>query len=198
MTMMRQRKIALIALQETKLTEKDKEIIEKENPGLALESNPNNSKAGTAFAINKDIVKWEKQEGRPWKHVTIEKGRISKIKLEWNDYKMTIINIYMPNTKTDKIETIKKLRNYLESDQQDNNLLLVGDFNFITDEQDRSPPHADDPGLTNERNKLEIDNDLVDGWRSSHMNDRQFTYAQANSLGRIDRMYAVRNMLKDC
>jgi len=80
--MMRQRKIALIALQETKLIEKDKEIIERENPGLAIENNPNDSKVGTTFAINKDIVKWEKQEDRPWKHVTIEKGRISKIKLE--------------------------------------------------------------------------------------------------------------------
>jgi len=65
MTMMRQRKIALIVLQETKLTEKDKEVIERENPGLAIESNPNDSKAGTAFIINKNIVKWEKQEDRP-------------------------------------------------------------------------------------------------------------------------------------
>jgi len=53
-TIIRQRKIAL---QETKLSDKDKEIIERKNPRLAIKSNPNESKAGTTFAINKDIVK---------------------------------------------------------------------------------------------------------------------------------------------
>jgi len=38
-TLMRQQKIAIVALQETKITEKDKGIIERENPGLAVESN---------------------------------------------------------------------------------------------------------------------------------------------------------------
>jgi len=61
---------------------------------------------------------------------------------------MTIVNVYMPNTKTDKVETIKKLKEYLESEQKENNLLIVGDFNLITDEQDCSPPHANNPGLT--------------------------------------------------
>jgi len=56
---MRLKKITVIALQETKLSEKDKETIEKENPGLALESNPNDRKAGTTFAINKDIIRWD-------------------------------------------------------------------------------------------------------------------------------------------
>jgi len=37
MTLMRHRRIAVIALQETKLSEKDIEIIEKENPGLTVE-----------------------------------------------------------------------------------------------------------------------------------------------------------------
>jgi len=41
MTLMRHNKIALLALQETKLSDKDKETIEKENPRLAIKSNPN-------------------------------------------------------------------------------------------------------------------------------------------------------------
>jgi len=54
---MRLKKITVIALQETKLSEKDKETIEKENPGLALESNPNDRRARTTFVINKDIIR---------------------------------------------------------------------------------------------------------------------------------------------
>jgi len=57
MTLIRQKGIAIMALQETKLSEKDIETIEKENPRLVIESNPNNRRAGTAFAINKDIIK---------------------------------------------------------------------------------------------------------------------------------------------
>jgi len=56
-TQMRHKRIAVIALQETKLSEKDTKVIERENPGLVIESNPSNRKAGTAFVINKDIVK---------------------------------------------------------------------------------------------------------------------------------------------
>ena len=62
---MRHKRIAVIVLQETKLSEKDTEMIEKENPGLAIESNLSNRKAGTAFVINKDIVKWDIEENKP-------------------------------------------------------------------------------------------------------------------------------------
>jgi len=55
--LIRQKGIAIMALQETKLSEKDTETIEKENPRLAIESNPNNRRAGITFTINKDIIK---------------------------------------------------------------------------------------------------------------------------------------------
>ena len=55
--LIRQKGIAIMALQETKLSEKDTETMEKENPRLAIESNPNDRRARTAFAINKDIIK---------------------------------------------------------------------------------------------------------------------------------------------
>jgi len=54
---MRHRRIAIIALQETKLSEKDTETIKKENLGLTIESNPNDRRARTVFVINKDIIK---------------------------------------------------------------------------------------------------------------------------------------------
>ena len=91
---MRLKKIIIIALQETKLSEKDKETIEKENPGLALESNPNDRKTRTTFAINKDIIKQDASVEKQQKHETIERGRISKLCLEQNDYTMTIYAQY--------------------------------------------------------------------------------------------------------
>jgi len=50
--------------------------------------------------------------------------------------------------RTNKAESIKKLKNHLESEQKKDNLLIIGDFNLIIDEQDRSLPYANDPGLT--------------------------------------------------
>jgi len=125
------------------MTEKNKEIIEKENPGI------DDSKAGTVFVINKNIIKWEKQGDKPWKHTIVERGKISMLKLEWNDYKMIIINVYIPNLKSNKAKIIEKLRDHLEAQLEESNLLVTGDFNFITDEQNRFPSHTDDSNLTN-------------------------------------------------
>jgi len=118
MIQMRHKRITVIALQETKLSEKDTKIIERENPGLAIESNPSNRKAGTAFVINKDIVKWDTEENKPWKHEIIEKGRIAKMQLEYNGYTLTIINVYMPNTRPEKAELIENLRTHLKNEQE--------------------------------------------------------------------------------
>ena len=65
MILMRHRRIAIIALQETKLSEKDTKTIKKENLGLTIESNPNDRRARTVFVINKDIIKWNTGEGKP-------------------------------------------------------------------------------------------------------------------------------------
>jgi len=78
MTLMRLKGIAMMALQETKLSDKDAETIGKENPRLVIESNSNDRKSGTAFIINKDIIKWNTAEDKPWKHEIIERGRMKK------------------------------------------------------------------------------------------------------------------------
>jgi len=148
--------------------------------------------------INKNIIKWEKQGDKPWKHTIVERDKISILKLEWNDCKMTIINVYIPNLKSNKAKIIKKLRDHLETQPEENNLLVIGDFNFITDEQNRFPSHADDSNLTNRWNELEIHNELVDGWRATHPNERQFTHAQVDNLERIDRIYITKTFLGSC
>jgi len=195
---MRHKRIAVIALQETKLSEKDTKIIEKENLELIIESNPSNRKAGTAFVINKDIVKWDTEENKPWKHEILEKGKIAKMQLEYSDYTLTIINVYMPNTQSEKAELIENLRTHLENKQERDNILIAGDFNLVTNEQDRLPPHLDDTRLVDSWTAIETKNDLIDGWRLIHENKRQFTYKQSNSLERIDRIYTTRYLLKNC
>ena len=120
------------------------------------------------------------------------------MQLEYDGYTLTIINIYMPNTQSEKAELIENLRTYLENEQEKDNILIAGDFNLVTDEQDRSPPHSDNTRLVDCWTAIETKNDLIDGWRLTHENERQFTYKQNNSLGRIDRIYTTRHLLKNC
>ena len=169
---MRHKRIIVIALQETKLSEKDTKIIERENPGLVIESNPSNRKAGTAFVINKDIIKWDIEENKPWKHKIIKKGKIAKMQLEYNSYTLTIINVYMSNTRPEKAKLIENLRTHLKNEQERNNILIAGDFNLVTNEQDRSPPYPDDPRLVDSWTAIKNKNDLIDRWQLTHENKR--------------------------
>jgi len=91
---------------------------------------------------------------------------------------------------------IENLRTYLKNKQERNNVLIARDFNLVTNEQNRLPPHPDDPRLVDSWTAIENRNDLIDRWRLTYENERQFTYSQNNSLGRIDRIYTTRNLLK--
>jgi len=44
----------------------------------------------------------------------VKRERISKLRLEWNNYTITIINVYMPNMRLNKAKTIEMLRTHLE------------------------------------------------------------------------------------
>jgi len=52
----------------------------------------------------------------------------------------------MPNTRLEKAKIIENLKAHLENEQEDSTL-ITRDFNPVTDKQDRSPPHSDDPKL---------------------------------------------------
>lgn len=72
---------------------------------------PNNRKARTIFVIDKDIIKQDTQGAKLWQHKIVKRGRISKLRLEQNNYTLTIINVYMLNTRLEKAKIIEILRN---------------------------------------------------------------------------------------
>jgi len=55
--------------------------------------------------------------------------------------------MYMPNKQPEKAKIIENLKTYLKNEQEKDNTLITEDFNLVTNEQDRSPPHPDDPKL---------------------------------------------------
>ena len=134
----------------------------KENPRITIISNNNDSKAGVAFIINNDNMK-ENAENKQ-NHKIIIKGRVSTIEIRKNKQDYTIINVYMPNDQKGKIETINKIKEHMKTIENQNNLIITGDFNFVTDALDRSPPHKDNNQISKSWTNIISEYKLVDGW----------------------------------
>jgi len=82
----------------------------------------------------------------------------------------------MPNDKKGKIKTISKIKEHIKTIGNPNNLIITGDFNFVTDTLDRSPPHKDNNQISENWTNLTNEYKLIDGWRESNKLERQFTY----------------------
>ena len=74
-------------------------------------------------------------------------------------------------------------------------LVILGDWNFVEDQIDRSPQHADDRGVMREMTKLKASLELTDGWRKANPHTRSFTWEgttgnnRRSIFSRIDRIY---------
>jgi ribonuclease HI len=190
-TLIRKNGIAILAVQETRLNEIEKDRIEKANPKILIESNSDSTaKEGVGFVLNKDMLK-----NKTWKHTPIIKGRASRLQIKWNeDDGLDIINIYAPNETKKKIEFLEQMQKELEKMEDLENPMLIGDFNFVEEDIDRFPVRQDDNKITTEMNKLIKKYQWIDGWRITHPNETDYTFNQkaTGSKSRIDRIYTTR------
>ena len=77
---------------------------------------------------------------------------------------LNMINIYAPNDPKEKEEFYIDLAKKLKQKKKETYCLL-GDFNCITEDIDRSPVHRDNENITEALNKLLLQNKLIDTWR---------------------------------
>lgn len=188
---MRINKIAIIAVQETKLNDNDINHIEKENPrSQILANNGVGRSAGVAFILNKDMTSTWKTET-----TTIIPGRAMSIQITYDKLDLTITNIYSPNDTHDKIAFYNEINNHLKETRINNEHIIMGDFNFVENAIDRIPMHMDDKDIIIAFNNIKTTSNLIDVWRNQNESEKQFTYTHNTygSLARIDRIYASRN-----
>jgi len=164
----------------------------KENPKIMIISNDGNSKAGVAFIINNDYIK-DKTENQ-WNYTVIIKGRVLTIQIKRNEQEYTIMNVYMPNRQKEKIKTINEIKEHIKKIENPNNLIITGDFNFVTDALDRLPPHKDNNRISKNWTNITNEYKLIDGWQKENKLERQFTYTQGKSLARLDRIYTTKEI----
>jgi exonuclease III len=169
---MRDRKISLLALQETHLTKSEEDSLnsvfhEKLHIVSSIDTTHPNAK-GVALVWNKmttnthGIVSHE-----------IVPGRALLATVPWHrEERMTILVVYAPNDPThirEFWETIKiELGNLPKPD------VILGDFNLVEDALDRLPPHLDPLSASEPLQDLKRSLKLTDGWRRENPDSISF------------------------
>ena len=193
----RENKIAVLALQETHLTA---ERIETLNNVFAstlhvqgsLDPMNQTGARGVAFVLNKRLIgdlEFTCQEITP--------GRAILLSLNWrNNQPLKILNIYAPNNPRENEGMWTSLRETWEATPNEKPAIMLGDFNLVESPVDRLPEHGDDRGATDALQALTRTGNMCDGWRRENPTERDYTFSQTStsSQSRIDRIYISREI----
>jgi ribonuclease HI/exonuclease III len=191
-TIMKQRKYAIVAIQETRINTEIATQLQKLHPSIVILNNGQfSSKQGVAFIINKKLFAGK---NNTWTHYPLIDNRASLLRINWRGEHHDIINIYSPNADTDKLAFIENLTNAITSITDLQNPILLGDWNCVEDSLDRQPPREDDHNVLIALDNLKHKLKLVDGWRLQHPTDLKYslTHVSNNTLARIDRIYVTK------
>ncbi|KAI0667434.1 Endonuclease/exonuclease/phosphatase, partial [Trametes maxima] len=191
---MREKKIAILVVQETHLNKERTEAINtlfENNIKVINSEDPEKPTAakGVAFVINKKIL-----PNTSPKVMEIVKGQVVLLEISWSEREsLKIMNIYGPNDTNENGTLWEKLEN--EHEGRIN--ILLGDFNIVEEAADRIPAREDGQRATKALESLKRKWGVADGWRMTNPGKRAFTFHQKNatSQSRLDRIY-IRNSLK--
>ena len=185
--------ISILALQETHIkTEYIEELNEKYRYLKFYGCSTSTSSRGIMFILSESAGTLNDTN-----YKSFECGRTGMLSLKYGDQTLNTVNIYMPNDKTYQRETLTNLRRALKNETgiKDSELIVLGDWNFVEDQVDRSPQHADDRGVNREMTKLKTVLDLSDRWRKANPSTRKYTWEGMSGherkkiFSRIDRIY---------
>ncbi|KAJ3999732.1 Endonuclease/exonuclease/phosphatase [Lentinula boryana] len=203
--LMKTRKLAILALQETHLTdERVQEINEHYNKKLHVFAshdldNPT-GKGGVAIVINRRQIVLDGP-----KVYSIVPGRAIMIQLTIHGKdRLNILVVYAPNVTSsngsenanfwNSIKTFfEEHRNITKPD------ILLGDCNMVeAGIIDRLPAHDDPDDACEALDDLKMSLHIRDGWRTTFPNMKSFTYMQSatGAQSRIDRIYMSDVMLE--
>ncbi|KAI0664178.1 Endonuclease/exonuclease/phosphatase [Cubamyces menziesii] len=192
--LVRENRIAILAVQETHLNRPRVDALDDLFGDLLViehspdPTNPTGAR-GVAFVLNKRMIKTPRYTVKE-----VVPGRAILLDLQWTDARnVRILNVYGPNVPADNSR--------FWTDLQDADLgridLLLGDFNIVKRRIDRIPLRADDPNAVAALTSLATHLSVHDGWRSTHGDDKAFTYMHGSttSQSRLDRIY-IRNAIR--
>ncbi|KAF5376294.1 hypothetical protein D9615_008538 [Tricholomella constricta] len=199
--LLRDKKIGILAVQETHLTEERRDELEKlfsKRMKIFISKDPDNptGRAGIAIVLNKEITNITGA-----KMTEIVPGRAIMIQTNWHKAeKITILAIYAPvlTRANENAEFWKTIKEFFIEHPRIKVDLLTGDFNVVEDMIDRLPVHNDPLEAVEELRELRNLLGLVDGWRTTHPTTKAYTFLQdaTASQSRLDRIYTSPEILQ--
>ena len=146
--LMREKGVVIMALQETHKTDKLASVFEStfgQSYRLIHSPDPDSRNArGVAFVLNKRMTRTEDVRA-----VALVPGRALLVSIPWKDEtRMTVLNVYAPNSPGEMRELWTSLRNSLRGMQPARVDVMLGDFNLVEDALDRIPSSQGDEQAT--------------------------------------------------
>lgn len=192
--LVREHKIAVLAVQETHLTT---EAVDSLNElfsarlQIYYSAPPDRMSAskGVAFVVNKERLYTESITA-----TEIIAGRAQLIRLTWHRaVVLTVLNVYAPNQPNENAEFWNYLSEYWDLHQPGALDVIMGDFNLVENAIDRLPAHGDHSAAVTALQDFYSRFNLLDGWRETFPDTRAYTFAQPNagSQSRLDRIYML-------
>ncbi|EPS92843.1 hypothetical protein FOMPIDRAFT_1033882 [Fomitopsis schrenkii] len=195
---MREKKLGIMALQETHLPPEDVETVHKmygKRIRLVNSPDPTNASGarGVAIALNRELVDISDVTS----HVLVP-GRALIVRTKWhNDKYITIMNIYALNDVAANEEFWAAIENALDNPRVPKPDVLLGDFNLVEEAIDRLPMKDSTPGAVEALQSLLGKLHLHDGWRITEPSCCDYTFPQRGSTtrSRLDRIYVSQDVL---
>ena len=196
--LMRDKKIGVLAIQETHITDADITTIhDLYGRRLKVLHSPDptapTAARGVAFVLNRELV--------DVKNAIIEvviPGRAVLLKMKWHaETSISLLNVYAPNHAP---ENENFWRSLLEAHQQGRLACpnaIVGDFNIVEEAIDRLPAREGPTGPVTALRSLMTALHLHDGWRITEPNAKDYTFPQRenSARSRLDRIYLPNELL---
>ena len=121
------------------------------------------------------------------KHIS-EDGRIILINVQIEDKTFTLVNIYAPNSTTERKTFFNKIHKWLRQfSLNEQNVIIGGDFNYTHDPILDRQNNKYDKNLDQSKHSFEsllTSFKLRDNWRDTHPQKRQYTFKE---ISRIDK-----------
>ncbi|KDQ32524.1 hypothetical protein PLEOSDRAFT_153793 [Pleurotus ostreatus PC15] len=198
---MRDKKIAIMAIQETHMDEQRQAAVENTfgrrlHITASADTERPTQRAGIALVLNKSLVDVKSESTK-----VIQPGRAILTSVDWGGKeKLTLLAVYAPNAAGENAAFWRRIKTFFESHPRTRKPdIMLGDFNMVEDAIDRNPTHGDSPQQTQELMELKSDLGLRDGWRQTYQDKRSFTFMQPVANGgaksRIDRIYVTGELL---
>ncbi|KAJ7018662.1 Endonuclease/exonuclease/phosphatase [Mycena alexandri] len=193
----RDRKIGILALQETHLSPADVDDVHKlfgKRLQVYASIDPASPQSkGVAFVVNREISNIE--------GIKVEElipGRALHMTIPWHgESKLTAVAVYAPNDPAENARFLDRLEVKLRRLHKPD--FVLGDFNMVEDAIDRLPHHKDGHAVTEAMLKFKSKLNLQDGWRQTFPDVKGYTFLQnaTGSQSRIDRILVTENVLKN-